>query len=1223
MEDDATTKKDSETVVYEKEAADEEKQEVVKEEAAETAEKTATDDATINPTKDEPLAEEDKDGATDNAPGDTLKAESKEMEEVKESGEYVAIDVTANEEGYGSEGISSEVDLVKEDEDFKDTPEPATHAADTEAMDVEPQDSKEETSTNEKTAENDQKAEDEGYIEVDLSAATERETEEQEDEATKQTEEETNALRTPRRDRTSISAPIAGTRNDDDDDIMTVPSSEGQDDAGDDDDDDSKSSPIPSHLPDYLDKSTVKSIRSYLNDFDPTTALDEDDICNLMIKTDRNVEYRARYYSNPLDDLMDEDQMYKEFHKEEEEYLVGHDFVKAMSKSLYASRNRGLDKRTLNWVKRAAGLKRPDYHSPHSALGRDDEDSDDNDGKRKAPRRYTRGMARTTRIKKKEEFAFMDNLGLKSLLDAVEEMEPTAGPYPVPFECIQSRERKVMPQDRKRSGSRSYSRRDSLSRRRDPPSDDDSAKLKSTFDPVTMRPLVARISEEDSMAGLARCGDDYIFGETRDLLVTKVLVDGEHVSEDEGERLSLKERKRELKRLRDRQYQKKRRERQLAEKERRKSSILNTPVRSNRKRGRDDDSGSDDDGGRRKIRPVRPGKRKGFSRKLAGSRPLRGPVSLPLLDWQRRQMWSTRTKPKREEADANNTMDIPDQLAKWGITHRPPPWDAVNPALGYEAEYEEPLRRRHADDVYGLWCHKLINCLNGSARAWAIHEFFYSDLDRPWYSSNTFAKEVAKLGISPTAKLTRREWSLVRRMIRKRPLRFSRKFVLSQLKERNEFRNQIRHLQRNPDADNNTGYDIPAPIRVGATVTAYNKRFLVLHRGTVLFHDVHTARYLIQFERPELGCQFCSDTEVASHGVPRVLTPAVPRHLCGSYYKAKAGNFVETGAMPYGTSYASLPVANDVTCDIEMANLMTMSHQREFGGIVRKPEDARTALVEKVAERETLVSLLSIIEAATGRKERLLKCMDKFNCLLVERLPFGGGAPPNHIISEYYHSHYAWLEANLQSTNHSLDRAHSYLKVMYSGAYSATSGDVKAVKDDVMKRFVESCLAEEKRFGGGPPAETVHWIAALHHGSHDVGSYLASLVVREEPQSGSQRTTSSTSGETNPQSAGHILRRQIAAAGSVLSTIGYCCGRSAESDITMQNGDVPFVDVVLASGLSNRQSEVPNSERNGVVKDMLDERTAAEQDLKDSLALLRKEFTGLSYAAGGQRSLLG
>ncbi|CAB9529670.1 PHD and ring finger domains 1 [Seminavis robusta] len=945
MEDDATTKKDSETVVYEKEAADEEKQEVVKEEAAETAEKTATDDATINPTKDEPLAEEDKDGATDNAPGDTLKAESKEMEEVKESGEYVAIDVTANEEGYGSEGISSEVDLVKEDEDFKDTPEPATHAADTEAMDVEPQDSKEETSTNEKTAENDQKAEDEGYIEVDLSAATERETEEQEDEATKQTEEESNALRTPRRDRTSISAPIAGTRNDDDDDYLT-------------------------------NKSTVKSIRSYLNDFDPTTALDEDDICNLMVKTDRNVEYRARYYSNPLDDLMDEDQMYKEFHKEEEEYLVGHDFVKAMSKSL------------------------------------DDEDSDDNDGKRKAPRRYTRGMARTTRIKKKEEFAFMDNLGLKSLLDAVEEMEPTAGPYPVPFESIQSRERKVMPQDRKRSGSRSYSRRDSLSRRRDPPSDDDSAKLKSTFDPVTMRPLGP--------------------------FVTKVLVDGEHVSEDEGERLSLKERKRELKRLRDRQYQKKRRERQLAEKERRKSSILNTPVRSNRKRGRDDDSGSDDDGGRRKIRPVRPGKRKGFSRKLAGSRPLRGPVSLPLLDWQRRQMWSTRTKPKREEADANNTMDIPDQLAKWGITHRPPPWDAVNPALGYEAEYEEPLRRRHADDVYGLWCHKLINCLNGSARAWAIHEFFYSDLDRPWYSSNTFAKEVAKLGISPTAKLTRREWSLVRRMIRKRPLRFSRKFVLSQLKERNEFRNQIRHLQRNPDADNNTGYDIPAPIRVGATVTAYNKRFLVLHRGTVLFHDVHTARYLIQFERPELGCQFCSDTEVASHGVPRVLTPAVPRHLCGSYYKAKAGNFVETGAMPYGTSYASLPVANDVTCDIEMANLMTMSHQREVGGIVRKPEDARTALVEKVAERETLVSLLSIIEAATGRKERLLKCMDKFNCLLVERLPFGGGAPPNHIISEYYHSHYAWLEANLQSTNHSLDRAHSYLEVMYSGAYSAT-----------------------------------------------------------------------------------------------------------------------------------------------------------------------------------------
>jgi DIRP len=666
-------------------------------------------------------------------------------------------------------------------------------------------------------------------------------------------------------------------------------------------------SSVPSHLPDYLDRSTVKRIRSYLIDFGASNDagyLQEDEIYQLMIKADRNVEHRARYYSNPLDDLVDEEKMYKDFYKEEEEYLVGHDFMKEMTFKIQQTKRGAMDKRTLNWVKRAAGLKRKDYHSPHAAVGRDDEESDDNEGTRKAPRRYTRGMARNTRIKKKEEFMFMDSLGLKSLLDAVEEMEPTSGPYPVPFECLQNRDKRPSPEG-KRPGS---------SRARDDDDDDESSVVdkRSTFDPTVMRPLVARIPEEDATKGLAR-GASFIFGDHRDFLVTKVLVNGDHVEEDEEDRMSLKERKRELKRLRDRQYQKRRRDRKIALQEQgRQRPMLSTPIRSNSKGRRDYDSGSDDDGPRlRKIPTMRAGKkgssRKAFSGSLTGARPLRGPVSLPLLDWQRRQLWSPRRRTKKEaELEANRNMQIPDHFKTSGISFRLPPWEALNPALTMPEEVE-PVRKRHADDVYAAWCHKLINCLNGSARSWAIHEFFYSDLDRPWYSSNTFAKEAAKLGIPPAAKLTRGDWGVVRRTIRRRPRRFSKKFILSQLKERNEFRNIVRQLQRNPDEANRTGYAIPAPIRVGATVTAYNKRFLILHRGVVLFHDAVNARFLVQFERSELGFQFCSDTEVASHGVPNVLMPPATRQLCPSPYKASTGSFLETGEMPYGTSHRPIP----------------------------------------------------------------------------------------------------------------------------------------------------------------------------------------------------------------------------------------------------------------------------------------------------------------------------
>jgi hypothetical protein len=159
-----------------------------------------------------------------------------------------------------------------------------------------------------------------------------------------------------------------------------------------------------------------------------------------------------------------------------------------------------------------------------------------------------------------------------------------------------------------------------------------------------------------------------------------------------------------------------------------------------------------------------------------------------------------------------------------------------------------------------------------------------------------------------------------------------------------------------------------------------------------------------------------------------------------------------------------------------------------------------------------------------------------------------------------------------------------------------------------VRRFIETTLAEEKRFGGGPPAETVHWISALHHGSNDVGDFLASLVIRGDPTTPERMSKRPTNDNQN-------FRQQIAAAGGILSSIGYCCSRSAESDITMPNGDAPFVDVVLASGLMDAYLHVSESDRHGVVRDMLIERASAEQELKDALALLRKEFTGLSFAS--------
>lgn len=127
-----------------------------------------------------------------------------------------------------------------------------------------------------------------------------------------------------------------------------------------------------------------------------------------------------------------------------------------------------------------------------------------------------------------------------------------------------------------------------------------------------------------------------------------------------------------------------------------------------------------------------------------------------------------------------------------------------------------------------------------------------------------------------------------------------------------------------------------------------------------------------------------------------------------------------------------------VTCDKEAAAILAKKQASNIEDDEDAEDSSRAALIEKVAERETLVTLMAIIDAATSRKAMLLNVMGKFNALLVDRLPFGEGPPPNHVISGYFEKHFAWLRANLEMTNQTLDLSLSYMKVMYGKAYSST-----------------------------------------------------------------------------------------------------------------------------------------------------------------------------------------
>jgi hypothetical protein len=133
--------------------------------------------------------------------------------------------------------------------------------------------------------------------------------------------------------------------------------------------------------------------------------------------------------------------------------------------------------------------------------------------------------------------------------------------------------------------------------------------------------------------------------------------------------------------------------------------------------------------------------------------PVEAPLSLALHDWQRRDLISSIAKGVSidvlTETEYRNRLKkgLPTSYTEAGIVYRLPEWKIMNPAASgtsYRTPFE-PMRVRHSDEVYASNCHKLVAILQGSARAWAVCEFFYSDLDKAWYVTRSLRANVSKV----------------------------------------------------------------------------------------------------------------------------------------------------------------------------------------------------------------------------------------------------------------------------------------------------------------------------------------------------------------------------------------------------------------------------------------------------------------------------------------------
>jgi hypothetical protein len=131
--------------------------------------------------------------------------------------------------------------------------------------------------------------------------------------------------------------------------------------------------------------------------------------------------------------------------------------------------------------------------------------------------------------------------------------------------------------------------------------------------------------------------------------------------------------------------------------------------------------------------------------------PVEAPLSLALRDWQRRDLISSIAKGVNVDILTETgyrdrlKRGLPTSYTEAGIVYRLPEWKTMNPAssgAAYRTPFE-PQRVRHSDEIYASNCQKLVTVLQGSARAWAVCEFFYNDLDKAWYVTRSLPVSVS------------------------------------------------------------------------------------------------------------------------------------------------------------------------------------------------------------------------------------------------------------------------------------------------------------------------------------------------------------------------------------------------------------------------------------------------------------------------------------------------
>ena len=172
---------------------------------------------------------------------------------------------------------------------------------------------------------------------------------------------------------------------------------------------------------------------------------------------------------------------------------------------------------------------------------------------------------------------------------------------------------------------------------------------------------------------------------------------------------------------------------------------------------------------------------------------------------------------------------------------------------------------------------------------------------------------------------------------------------------------------------------------------------------------------------------------------------------------------------------------------------------------------------------------------------------------------------------------------------------HTLTSFLFFLRYRSTATRLRNEK--IKEMFLETVLRQDDPAYGAPPTATVPWLHALGDGSKEVGKFLATLACHDGDNTDSGQKGLSSASE----------KSRVGAAAAVLSAIGYCSGRSAESEIVLPDEEAPLLDTVLAVSLGNLESP-EFSDPTGSFQEIVSDRAAAANELKEAMSMLNQEF---------------